>query len=45
VVDGYARFPGEDHGVSMEKRPDGMGRITSGMVLEKVELALDRYRG
>jgi len=43
VVDGYARYPGEDYAVSMERRPGGMGRITPRMVLEKVELALERY--
>jgi len=40
IVDGYARFPGEDYRVSMDRRPGGMGRITTGMVMEKVELAL-----
>ena len=40
VVDGYARFPGEAYGVNMDRRPGGMDRITPGMVLEKVEMAL-----
>jgi len=40
IVDGYAHFPGEDYRVSMDRRPGGMGRITTGMVMEKVELAL-----
>jgi heptosyltransferase I len=39
VVDGYARSPGESYPVSMERRRDGMGRITPEMVLEKVALA------
>ena len=43
VVDGYARYPGEDYGISGKRRRKGMGRITSGMVLEKVEAALERY--
>jgi heptosyltransferase I len=42
IVDGYARFPGEDYGVSMDRRKGGMGRITSDMVMEKVSLALGR---
>ena len=48
IVDGYARFPGEDYPVSMERRAGGMARITPAMVLEKVELALrvgERGRG
>ena len=44
VADGYARFPGEGYGVSTERRPGGMARITPAMVLEKVDLAL-RMRG
>jgi len=43
VVDGYARYPGEDYAISRRRRPNGMRRITVGMVLEKVELALRRY--
>lgn len=42
VVDGYARTPGEDYPVSMEYR-DGMKRVTLEAVLEKVQLAMDRY--
>ncbi|HSR42730.1 MAG TPA: glycosyltransferase family 9 protein [Longimicrobiales bacterium] len=42
VVDGYARFPGEAYPVSPEYR-DGMKRITAEAVMEKVELALERY--
>jgi heptosyltransferase I len=41
VADGYARFPGEDYGVSMTRRPGGMARVTVEMVLKKVEKALD----
>ncbi len=40
VVDGYARYPGENYPVSMEYRRDGMARITVEMVAEKLELAL-----
>jgi heptosyltransferase I len=43
VVDGFARSGEETYGVSMERRKEGMGRITPGMVLEKVESALARY--
>jgi heptosyltransferase I len=43
VVDGYARHPGEDYPVSMEYRPDGMGRVTVEMVVEKFALAVERY--
>ncbi len=42
VVDGYARFPGEDYPVSTERR-DGMKRVTTSRVLEKVERALELY--
>ena len=42
VVDGYAEFPGEEYPISMEYR-DGMKRVTTEMVLEKVELAVERY--
>ena len=45
VVDGYARYPGEDYGISMKRRRNGMSRIWPEMVLEKVELALRRYVG
>jgi heptosyltransferase I len=40
VVDGYARYPGEEYPVNMERRPGGMGRITPEMVMGKVERAL-----
>jgi len=43
VVDGYARYPGEDYRICPERRRKGMGRILPGMVLGKVELALERY--
>jgi len=43
IVDGYARFPGEDYPLSMAYREDGMQRVTVEAVLEKVRLALDRY--
>ena len=42
VVDGYAEFPGEEYPISMANR-DGMGRITKEMVMEKVELAIEKY--
>jgi len=42
VVDGYAEFPGEEYPISMEHR-DGMTRITTEMVLEKIDLAVKRY--
>ncbi len=42
VVDGYARFPGEDYPLSPEYR-DGMARVAVPEVLEKVGLALERY--
>jgi heptosyltransferase I len=43
VVNGYDRYPGEDPPVTMEWRPDGMGRITVEMAAEKVELATNSY--
>ena len=43
VVDGYARYPGEEYPASMEYRPDGMSRIRLGMVREKFELAVSKY--
>ena len=42
VVDGYAEFPGEDYPVSMAYR-DGMRRITTEMVLQKLDVALQHY--
>lgn len=43
VVDGYARHPGEDYPCSMEYRKDGMARVTTEAVLEKVQVAVDTY--
>jgi heptosyltransferase I len=43
IVDGYARFPGEDYPCSMEYRQDGRQRVTVDAVMEKVALALERY--
>ena len=43
VVDGYALYPGEEYPVNMERRRDGMGRVTPEMVLEKSALAMERY--
>ncbi len=43
VVDGYATHPGEAYPISPEYR-DGMSRVTVEGVLEKVELAVERYR-
>lgn len=45
IVDGYARFPGENYPLSMEHRAGGMDRITVDMVLEKVDLAVRTYLG
>ena len=42
VVDGYAKFPGEEYPISMVYR-DGMKRITTEMVLEKLDFALQHY--
>ncbi|MEE9286490.1 MAG: glycosyltransferase family 9 protein [Gammaproteobacteria bacterium] len=43
IVDGYARFPGEDYPVSIKHRLDGMERITVEGVAEKFELANKKY--
>ncbi len=43
IVDGYARYPGEDYPCSMEYREDGMARVTVEAVLEKVQVAVDTY--
>jgi heptosyltransferase I len=43
VVDGYARYPGEEYPASMKYRPEGMSRVRVEDVLEKVALARDRY--
>jgi heptosyltransferase I len=42
VVDGYAAYEGEDYPASPEYR-DGMTRVTVERVLEKVDLAVERY--
>lgn len=42
VVDGYAKWPGEAYKASAEYR-DGMKRVTVEGVLEKVDLAMERY--
>jgi heptosyltransferase I len=43
VVDGFARWPGEQYPCSAERRPGGMDRITVDAVLEKVDLACRVY--
>jgi heptosyltransferase I len=43
IVDGYARFPGEDYPLNALHRADGMKRVTVEMVLEKAELAVRKY--
>jgi heptosyltransferase I len=43
IVDGYARFEGENYPLSARHRSGGMERVTVEMVLEKVELAVRRY--
>jgi len=45
VVDGYARYPGEEYPLSHQHRPEGMGRITVEMVLEKVDRAAHLLAG
>jgi heptosyltransferase I len=42
VVDGYARYQGEEYPISMEYR-NGMMRVTVDAVLEKVTLAVEKY--
>ena len=42
VVDGYAEFKGEAYPVSSEHR-DGMRRVMVDEVLEKIELAMNKY--
>lgn len=44
IVDAYGR-PGEEYGVSQEKRPGGMERITVADVLQKVAVWRDVYGG
>lgn len=43
VVDGYARFPGEDYPLNADYRPEGMRRVTVEAVQEKAKLAVQRY--
>ena len=43
IVDGYARWPGEDYPCSMQHREDGMRRVTVDQVCHKIERALQRY--
>ena len=45
VVDGYARYPGEEYPIGKRRRRKGMRRIRPEMVLAKVQLALRRYGG
>jgi heptosyltransferase I len=42
VVDGYARFPGDDYGVNQKYRVGGMDRITVEMALAGVDRVLTR---
>ena len=42
VVDGYAAYPGEDYPLTHHYR-DGMKRVTVEAVVEKVDLAMERY--
>jgi heptosyltransferase I len=37
VVDGYARYAGEDYGITQKYRVDGMDRVTVEMAVEAVE--------
>lgn len=43
VVDGYARTPGEEYAPSLKWRREGMQRVTLESVLEKVQLAREKY--
>jgi heptosyltransferase I len=43
VVDGYARYPGEDYPLNMEHRLDGMSRVTPDAVIERIAYAVQRY--
>ena len=43
IVDGYARYPGEDYPLNAEYREDGMTRVSVDAVLEKADIALQRY--
>lgn len=42
VVDGYARFVGEDYGLNQKYRSDGMDRVSVEMVLAGVQRVLGR---
>ncbi|MCI0401596.1 MAG: glycosyltransferase family 9 protein [Gammaproteobacteria bacterium] len=43
IVDGYARYPGEDYPANLEYRSDGMQWITVEAVAERFELATKKY--
>jgi len=43
IVDAYGD-PGEDYPISMENRPDRMGRITVDQVRDRIRLWAERYR-
>ncbi len=43
LVDGYARYEGEDYPPSMEYRQEGMTRVTVSAVLDRVRLAMTKY--
>jgi heptosyltransferase I len=43
IVDGYARYSGEEYAPSMEWRPDGMDRVTVENVLVKIDHAARTY--
>jgi heptosyltransferase I len=45
VVDGYARFAGEEYSLNQKYRADGMARVTVEMALAGVERVLSRARG
>jgi len=40
IVDGYARYPGEDYAADAGYREDGMARISVEMVLEKIGVGI-----
>jgi heptosyltransferase I len=44
VVDGYARFAGEEYGVNQKYRVDGMERVTVEMALAGIDRVLARSR-
>jgi len=43
IVDGYARFAGEDYPLNAEYREDGMQRVTVEAVVAKAQRALAKY--